>query len=128
MSIVRLTLYAETAYNGVLLIPIIKAEFAVKFAAFFSIDKHRISELDAVYLRNHSTLLERASVAIAFNLIEAQELSDEPSIDAIVAKISSVIAHDRLVTVLSGMAIRLVGIHEQPTQVPADAIDKWCRY
>ena len=127
MDVVHLTIYANIYFNDTFQLDIIRQEFASKFTSFFSIDEARLNELSVDCLENCSLVNQTASVAISFDLSGASESSDEPSIDTIVAKITSLI-EDHLMTIWCGMYVRFVGIKEEPSETNVDTFNNWCRY
>jgi hypothetical protein len=138
METIQLTLYADAINNSSLsdeeLLQIVQESFTPAFAAFVGIDPNRVSNLSVVCVEPTPTTpgvtpwIEMVSLAIDFQLSQAPVGSSEPSIDSVIALISSLIVQDHLVVILpANVAVQLVGMHEQPTASEKDIFDNWCR-
>ena len=135
METIQLTLYADAINNQSRsepeLLQIVQESFTPAFAAFVGIDPNRVFNLSVVFVEPSPGVtpgMEMESLAIDFQLSQASPGPDEPSIDSVVALISSLIVQDHLVVILPGnVAVQLVGMHEQPTASEKDSFDNWCR-
>lgn len=131
LDVIQMTLYSDAFYDAHnisddALLAIVQESFTPVFASFVGIDPNRITNLDARLL-NQSINETARSLAIDFWLSQAADGSTEPTIDSVVALMGSLILQDRLIVVMEGVAVQLVGIHEQPVPSESDSFANWCR-
>ncbi len=131
MEEIQLTLFADAVYKNESLsqdlFKIVEESFVPAFAAFMGIRQDRITNVSVECVANH-TSPGSESLGVDFLLKQAEKGSGEPSIDAVVALLGSIIVQDQLTMVVDGIAIHLVGLHEQPVPSREEDFENWCRY
>jgi hypothetical protein len=140
LEVIQLTLYVDAIYDSRnisddVLLAIIQDSFAPIFAAFVGIDPGRITNLDVAFVNRTAKenkpaapmMDQQRSLTIDFWLSQAEDGSDEPTIDSVVALMGSLIVQDRLIAVIDGVVCQLVGLHEQPVPSETDTFANWCR-
>ncbi|XP_057374372.1 uncharacterized protein LOC130695276 [Daphnia carinata] len=133
LNLIQLTLYVDAIYDvhsisDDALIAIIQQSFTSVFASFVGISPGRITNLHVEFLNESSRDVPGLrSLTLDFWLSQAEEGSDEPTIDSVVSLMGSLIVQDRLIVVIDGVVVQLIGLHEQPVSSESDSFANWCR-
>lgn len=133
LDVIQLTLYADALYDNETLtdedlLAIIEESFTRAFASFVGISPDRIDNVNVQFTNQSSRGSQTLrSVAVDFWLSQAVYGSDEPTIDAVVALMGSLIVQDQLIVVMDQVTVQLIGLHEQPLPSETDSFANWCR-
>lgn len=133
LNVIQMTLYIDAIYDAHnisddALIAIIQQSFTSVFSSFVGISPERITNLHVRFLNESSREISGLrSLSLDFWLSQAEEGSGEPTIDSVVSLMGSLIVQDRLIVIIDGVVVQLIGLHEQPVSSEEDSFANWCR-